>query len=408
MKTVVLGLFDDLDDARRVLGQLVATPLDLGAVEVVRRDVASQAELTAEAGLRARRGPWAAILAGALLGATAGALAGQGPLASLGPLLAMAAGLIAGALIGVAMASISDTLRVPSVHADEMLAAVEDGATAIVVRTDNLPTARAIGDLFRACGSRELAHLEAAAGDGEGEPGGQEPTMAAAPLPERAAEADASRAPGGGGDALFAPPWRRGVPQPDVEPPPYASGPAPRPATYAPAESAGPVTAPSPVRFAPLPSAAPPAPAESPRTPSPAPERTPSEPRAPGLAAAPAPPKPPSAVEGISPAPEGVTLADDADIIVLGLAARHARALRDAGIGTVGALAGSLARVEDGALAIPGIGPAGARAIRERLDASGVPRPVRSLAPGQPPAERATDVRRLLREAIRDVRAERE
>lgn len=422
MKTVVLGLFDDLEDARRVLGQLATSPLDLSAIEVVRRDVASQSALTHEAGLGGRRAPWAAVLAGGLLGATAGALAGQGPLASLGPLLAMAAGLIVGAIAGAALAGFSDTLRVPPAHAGEMLEAVQAGATAIVVRTDNLPTARAIGDLFTACGSRDLSALDA--GEGIDEDKATAPavvgTAAGTIDPPSSREKEPT-------DAIFAPPWRRGVPQPDAEPTPDVVTVPPPPAaseppavvestraeapdlgaegvTWSAARAAGTadradkpaqptVSSPgAPVRFEPLPTT----PAEPPSPPSASP--SPATTDAPA-AAIPVDASIEATIAGDAEAePEGVTLADDADIIVLGLSARHARALRDAGIPTVGQLADAMERVERGDLAIPGIGPAGARTIREQLDGAGVRRP----------ASEPTDVPRLLREAIRDIRAERE
>lgn len=441
MKTVVLGLFDDIDDARRVLGQLASSPLDLSTIEVVRRDVASQAELTREAGLGGRRAPWAALLAGALLGATAGALAGQGPLASLGPLLSLAAGLIIGTVVGAALAGFSDTLRVPPAHAGEMLEAVEAGATAIVVRTDNLPTARAIGDLFTASGSRELTALDAGHGSEEASDDVSEASATPAPSTEhaRAVEIPETSTAANQPDAIFAPPWRRGVPQADAQPPPGDSdSPRPSGAEQQPGaadpervedhsfrSSAGssraaeasavrgdatrpaqppPPSSPAPVRFAPLPST----------STGPTPPATPPEPPPPEVPAAhershavsTEPADEPGDTNDVAAAtsgsgassaePEGVTLADDADIIVLGLAARHARALRDAGLQTVGDVARAMARIENGALSIPGIGPAGARAIREQLVGAGVP----------PPGEEPPDVRRLLREAIRDVRAE--
>lgn len=428
MKTVVLGLFDELDDARRVLGQLASSPLDLGGVEVIRRDVASQMALTTDAGIRARRGPWAAIVAGALLGATAGALAGQGPLASLGPLLSLAAGVVVGALAGAAASGFSDTLRVPPELAETMLAAVETGATAIVVRTDNLPTARAIGDLFKACGSRALSLAD--------EPEPDEPSADAAPMGALAAPADhgervppveaagtldpaagAAASPPSGAEAIFAPPWRRGVPQADVEP---APGPRPeepagddaaRREPYRAAPSAAASETPDPVRFDPRP-VAPPAEATARRSES-APATGPETERevvAPARSGEPAPPDAsaiePSASGGgramqPEPEPRGVALAEDADIILLGLAARHARALRDAGIETVGAAAASLEAIARGELTIPGIGPAGIRALSEQLDAAGVTRPAENRAP------EGSDVRSLLQAAIRDVRSER-
>ena len=48
MKTVVLGVFDEVEDARRVLAQLADSPLDLAAVEVVHAEPAFQQALAEE------------------------------------------------------------------------------------------------------------------------------------------------------------------------------------------------------------------------------------------------------------------------------------------------------------------------------------------------------------------------
>ena len=160
MTTVVLGLFDDLDTARRVLNQLAASPLDLDQISVVHGDLDTQRGLAREAGLPAHRGPMAGVVAGALIGAALGYYAGTALAPeAVGWLLALALGAVIGALVGGALGAISETVRVPKVHQAEVLQAIGEGATALVVRSDSLPTARAVGDLFRVAGSRELSPL---------------------------------------------------------------------------------------------------------------------------------------------------------------------------------------------------------------------------------------------------------
>ena len=157
MKTVVLGLFDDQEQAGGVLAQLVGSPLDLDTIEVVSHDLDSQRALTSEYGLdRGRRGVGTAVGLCAMLGGVAGYIVGSGVLAELGPLLTVSGGILLGALGGLVLGLLSETVRVPEDHSAAVLDALEKGATAIVVRTSNVPTAHAIGDLFRAGGSRLL------------------------------------------------------------------------------------------------------------------------------------------------------------------------------------------------------------------------------------------------------------
>lgn len=338
MKTVVLGLFDDLETARRVLNQLAASPLDLDQISVVHGDLDTQRSLAREAGLPAHRSPLAGTVAGALAGAALGGYAGATLVPeSVGWLLAMALGAVLGAAAGAALGALSETVRVPKAHQAEVLTALEGGATALIVRSESLPTARAVGDLFRVAGSRELSPLgpvpAAAAGAGpdlataadalvtaggetvldEGvvaEPLGE--AFAPAPADDHArfapppAEAggaiDAPAAPtatdrlagtGGpaasaaapaAGETLYAPPWRRGVVDPaDAAPAPTATpAPAPHPTPSPPsmpaATPSSPIVTPTPPEETRTPPAATPGPSAAPPT-APAPA-TPADPAA--------------------------------------------------------------------------------------------------------------------------------
>ncbi len=326
MKTVVLGLFDDLETARRVLNQLAASPLDLDQISVVHGDLDTQRSLAREAGLPAHRSPLAGTVAGALAGAALGGYAGATLVPeSVGWLLAMALGAVLGAAAGAALGALSETVRVPKAHQAEVLTALEGGATALIVRSESLPTARAVGDLFRVAGSRELSPLgpvPAAVASGAGSdlataadalvaaggetvldegvvaeplgesfaaPPGDDHTRFAPPPAEAGGAIDAPAAPtatdrlaGTGrpaasaaapaaGETLYAPPWRRGVVDPaDAAPAPTATAatpaavPHPTPPTAAPTP---PAATPTPPAATPGPSAAPPT-ASAPATPA--------------------------------------------------------------------------------------------------------------------------------------------
>jgi hypothetical protein len=166
MKTTVMGVFPRQEDARRVLSQLVGSTLDLDAIRVLHRAPETQRQLAAEAGLPADRSVPAGIVAGALLGAAAGFGLGVTPglpLAGAGPLFLGALGLLAGAAAGGLFSAMADALPVPRSQLPELADTVDRGATVVLVRTDSLPTARAIRDLFQASGSEILAPV------GEGE-----------------------------------------------------------------------------------------------------------------------------------------------------------------------------------------------------------------------------------------------
>lgn len=161
MKNVVVGLFDRIADAERVLEHLASSPLDLDTIQVVHAQTDVQRRLGQAAGLPPRRSVRNGLVIGLLAGAGLGFLAalpsvagGLPLLTELGPMLAMAAGAIIGALAGGAVGAFSDNVRLPPEHAEAILAALREGAAVIMVHTENLPTARAIGDLFRAGGSR--------------------------------------------------------------------------------------------------------------------------------------------------------------------------------------------------------------------------------------------------------------
>ena len=394
MKTVVLGLFDDLDGARRVLAQLAASPLDMEAVEVIHADSAVQGALAAEAGLPPARAVPTAGVFGALLGGALGALAGTGPLAAVGQLLATAAGALVGGAVGLAAGAFSTNLRLPPVHTAAVLEALQSGATVLVVRTDNLPTARAIRDLFQACGSRELPQIEGEEGmthepeiAGTAGMAGTAPgTLSPGPadhtfLADHAAAADytlatdqtlaadhtlfAPRPAGSPGPAadqpehtIFAPPWRRGVQAPEPAEDAAWSGPqfyeAPIGAHYE-----APIGAPPDQHV----------PAEPP-------DIDPAD-----VAGYIPPPSfldpwtGPSGTDTLAPvapgpvAPLPVARIAEHDLATLGLSSRIAGMLVMAGITSRADLEAQLARGDDALLAIHGIGPAALTEIRQRLAA---------------------------------------
>ncbi len=225
MKTVVLGLFDQIDDARRVLAHLAALPLDMDAIQVVHPDPDTQRRMAAEANLPPRQGLRNGAVLGALLGAALGFMASSpgmgGPLplvAGLGPLLTLAAGAVLGGVLGAVGGAMSETVRLPEAHQQAVIDALSAGATVVMVHTESLPTAKALGDLFRDSGSRVLPALaEAEAGAG---PGGTGPAAGAR---TGAAGWSATAGPVPPEDTgrwlredvpaehqAFAPPWRRG------------------------------------------------------------------------------------------------------------------------------------------------------------------------------------------------------
>jgi len=308
MKTVVMGLFDDLDDARRVLAHLSSSPLDLDSIQVVHAKPEVQRQLCAAAGLPQRRTVRTGFVTGALLGAALGFVAGSRSLAgavpiftSLGPLLSMAVAAVAGALAGVAAGLFSESLRLPQDHAQVVAASLRDGATAITVQTENLPTARAISALFRDSGSRVFAPVD--------EPVAANPTSPPWLAPEAGdASPAAAPAPSPLPDAPvvptehlpYAPPWRRASTEEH--------------------------------------------------------DQDPGQPE-------------PVDGHGSNHAPgDGTSLSPGADNLeALGLSPRTVRALRLAGVSHASQLKAVLAQDEAALLALRGIGPAAAAEIRARL-----------------------------------------
>lgn len=211
MKTSVIGLFDEVDDARRVLDQLVGSPLDLGAIQVVSGDPQLERRLRSESGLPHRNEVMAGLVAGALLGAVLGAIAAENAMikAGLGTILSAAAGILIGVVVGGLVGASLGRLRLPEGQDEMVISALDEGATAIVVRTENVPTARAIRDLFQSAGSRtgpSTSHVgapTASVPEHGADSVGSGPSVAASPAADDAPEKrdEASR---------FAPPWKRG------------------------------------------------------------------------------------------------------------------------------------------------------------------------------------------------------
>lgn len=217
MKTVVVGVFDQLADAGRVIAQLAASPLDMDTVQVVHSEAAVQERLSAEAGLPPRRAALSTLLAGAALGGLAGFWFGGGLAAAdaaegatallpnLGPLPGLALGLVLGAALGLLAALFGERTEIPEQHRAGLLQALREGATVVTVRTENLPTARAIGDLFRAGGSRLMPDVSAPSGAAS--EGGGGPVAVGAPAGASVGGHDAGPP---ASHQAFVPPWRRG------------------------------------------------------------------------------------------------------------------------------------------------------------------------------------------------------
>lgn len=223
MKTVVVGVFDQLADAGRVIAQLAASPLDMDSVQVVHADTRVQERLAAEAGLPTRRAAGSFLVVGALLGALIGfwlgggfdgpatiEIADQGAATGgylgLGPLPSMAAGILLGAALGLLAGVFGERTEIPPGFREGLLEALVDGATVVAVRTENLPTARAIGDLFRAGGSRILDGSPSPRPAVSPIPGRTDGPVAPDPLIETK-DQSAGSAPEA--HQAFVPPWRR-------------------------------------------------------------------------------------------------------------------------------------------------------------------------------------------------------
>jgi hypothetical protein len=211
MKTTVMGVFPRLEDGQRVLGQLVASTLALDAIRVLHKDPVTQRALASEAGLPVDRSVVAGLGAGAVLGCAVGFFVGLTPglpLAQAGPLFLGALGLLLGAAAGAAVSAMTDALPVPRAQLPELAEIVDRGATVVLVRTDSLPTARAIRDLFQANGSEVLIPVE---DEDVIEEISTPPEAAADPLPSLA-PAEGMGPPAQAvpeAHAPFVPPWRR-------------------------------------------------------------------------------------------------------------------------------------------------------------------------------------------------------
>jgi hypothetical protein len=192
-KTLVIGVFAAVAEARAVLEQLASSPLDLHDVTVLHRDGATQRDLRRAAGIPDDRSALVAALAGAVVGAAAGVLA-TSSVPALGPALNAAVGGVLGAAAAVAAFVWLTPLKIPAEHRAALAAAVEGGDVLLVVRAEGLPTASAIGDLFRAYGARDLGLAPPPPAPEAGGP--------------RLYDAAGEKAPAGG-DQMFLPPHRR-------------------------------------------------------------------------------------------------------------------------------------------------------------------------------------------------------
>lgn len=200
-RTLVVGLFDEAPDAGQVLRQLADSPLDLHDVAVLHRDSDVQRQLRRLAGVPDDRTTLIAGGIGALLGAALGVLASTAAPA-LGPALNAAVGAVLGGLSAVVVSIVASPLKIPAEHRDALAQAVDEGASVVIVKAEGLPTATAIGDLFRASGARNLDLPTVA--EAFSDNGGPDPLGIGAEGVAAAVEAS-----GAAGDAMFLPPHRR-------------------------------------------------------------------------------------------------------------------------------------------------------------------------------------------------------
>src|SRR5262245_12471504 len=138
MKTVVVGVFDQLPAAEHVIAQLAASPLDMDSIQVVHADTAVQTGLIQGAGLPPRRAALSSLFLGAVLGAAAGfwLSGGMGGEAwiEVGALLGAAGGLVLGALAGLAAGLLGERTEIPAADRQLLLGALAEGATVVTVR----------------------------------------------------------------------------------------------------------------------------------------------------------------------------------------------------------------------------------------------------------------------------------
>ncbi len=176
----VVGLFDDSEAAARVLHQLAESPLDPHSVSVLHKDPVRQHSLSTAAGFHPNNSAITAAVAGAIVGGAIGAAAtAVAPL--LGYLLNAALGAVVGGLAGAASGVFTRPLAIPPDDAEALATAIEDGAVAVIVRADGMPTAHAIGDLFRAAGARGPRASAASDDPFSTPPPSSEPTAARGP-----------------------------------------------------------------------------------------------------------------------------------------------------------------------------------------------------------------------------------
>jgi len=149
MEQTVVGLFDNLEDAHRVVTELVKAGFDRGQISLVANDASKnyskyltkdEASIGADEDVSSGEGASFGAVVGGLMGAIAGlgalAIPGVGPVLAAGPLLGAltggAVGAVAGAVTGGVVAGLIDS-GVPEEDAQYYVEGVRRGGTLVMV-----------------------------------------------------------------------------------------------------------------------------------------------------------------------------------------------------------------------------------------------------------------------------------
>ncbi len=156
MARTVVGVYDDREQAQRVVQDLVDSGIGRNDISLMTRDPREGREVREERGHHAAEGAGAGAGIGALLGGAGGLLVGLGALAipGIGPLVAAGplAAALAGAGIGAGVGALVGALvgmGIPEDEAEYYSEAVRRGGTLVAVRSSDEMTERAVSIMER-------------------------------------------------------------------------------------------------------------------------------------------------------------------------------------------------------------------------------------------------------------------
>src|SRR5262245_49193752 len=147
MAKTVIGLFDSMNDARRVVQDLHANGFESDAISIVSREdepyVSERGgEGTSGAAMGAGAGAAVGGMGGLLVGLSALAIPGVGPVVAAGPFATTLAGAALGATAGGIMGALTD-LGVPAEEAHYYAEGVRRGGALVSVETEDHAAERA-------------------------------------------------------------------------------------------------------------------------------------------------------------------------------------------------------------------------------------------------------------------------